>query len=249
MKKLTPAQAALVAENKGLAEHLANAAWSQNRVELERDEVVSIAYLGLCAAAIMYDPRSHGMSEETIENGKAFGGYARIKIKGAILDWQKSIDYVPRQDRRLYRDLVGLGFGTSDISYEELAEATGETVERIRSTILAVETVSVSLDSEDGLPVDDDGSSLPTPWVAIAAEDVESDAVVTEILEATADAYSQLPIKHQEVIARKYFYNQGFETIATHMNLKYTKVRSFHRSAVLELMKVMQEKSTVLEKS
>jgi RNA polymerase sigma factor (sigma-70 family) len=235
MNKMTPYQSDLVANNKGLAEHLANVAWNQNKHELDRDEVVSIAYLGLCAAALMYNPRAHGMSEETIENGKAFAGYARIKINGAILDWQKSNDYVPRRSRQLYRDLVALGYGSTDISFEELAEAKGESVEKIKSVLLAVASTTGSLDT-DVLPE----GELTSP------QNVESEAVVTEILTATSEAFSRLPLKHQEVLARKYLKQESFDVIGTAMNIKHTKVRSLHRMAVMELMRVMQDKSTTL---
>jgi RNA polymerase sigma factor (sigma-70 family) len=226
--KLTPEQQQLVTDNKELAQYIALYVWRQNKQDMEKEEVVSIAYEGLCKAALLYAPHSHGMSQETIDNGKAFAGFARIKINGAILDWQKANDHVPRRQRQMYKEFKTLGYGEG-ATIDYLAEKTGLTAKKVRAVIVAVEATSVSIDGNQ------DGMTSP--------EDVEENAVVSEILNSVSDAFVTLTPLQQEILTRRYFLQHEIPQISKDMSRSLLDIRAEHADGIIKLQKIMEKKS------
>lgn len=235
--ELTREQSKLVEKNIDLAHFLARESWNRNKANLDLDEVVSIAYQGLVKAALKFNPEM--MSAETVASGKAFAGFARQKINGAILDWQRDIDHVQRSYRQVYKQLQLLGYTTehrNSVSYEEFAVKLELPVEKIKQIIRTVENSPVSLNNEVGDP------SLIEEGIVSGYTDgnhlmdrkntVEGSVIETSITSAVRDAYSDLPELHKVIIAMRWYQNDDFQTIAVVLGVSLNVVRDAHTSAL-----------------
>jgi RNA polymerase sigma factor (sigma-70 family) len=235
---LTPYQRDLVARNVGLAQTIANEYQSKSS-EFEQDELVAIAYQGLMQAAQRFDP-----GRDTIINQRAaFSGFARRRINGAILDWQRSEDHVQRSYRRIFRDLVRHGWGNG-ATIKDLVESSQLPEKKIREVLHAVRASPVGFETL-GLLLDtvkvENGSTLT--FDPPAKNDVESDAVAMTITEATGAAYQQLTEIQQVVLALRYSTGLELQMIAAELGLSLTLVRQAHTDAIMDLHAAMRSRA------
>lgn len=235
---LTAEQKRLVERNVGLAQKISHD-YVRNSSTYDLEDIVSAAYQGLIRAAQTFDPVAAGMSEETIANGKAFGGYARLKINGAILDWQKSNDYVQRSHRQIYKKLQGLGFGR-DRGRKDLlffSHELGLSEDKIREAIHSVENPAVSIHSE--YDFSDDDADLTYTNTIPAHDDVESSAFATGVQDSVARAVDDMPDIYQVVIAMKYYGHFELQQIAQELAMSMSAVREIHSEAILQIYQAM----------
>lgn len=226
---LSTPQAKLVRDNVDLAHYLARIQWNKSKNNLDLEEMVSIAYQGLCTAALRWSPEKFDYSPEDIASGKGFSAFARHRILGSILDWQKSSDHVKRSHRSVYKQLVAAGYGQVPISEEALSLATGETTAKIREVIAAVEATPLSIDAE---------SEWETP---VSENDVESSALVSSLTATLADTYWNLPDLQKQIIAMRYYQNREMIAIAAELGRTVEVVREAHFSAVHTLNEAMKQ--------
>lgn len=232
---LNAEQKSLVQKNLDLAHFLAREAWNRNRDELDIEEVVSVAYQGLVKAALRFDPNR--MSAETVANGKAFAGFARQRINGSILDWQREIDHVQRSYRQWYKQLKRLGYMPYETSRTELqgfAEEMGLDFEKLAQIIRAVEQRSLSMNAD--FHREENGEDYFTGpggwWPNTAQASVESDVAGSQITEAMNRAYSRLPDTQKAVITLRWYAQEEFQVIAAELNISLTAVREAHSAAL-----------------
>lgn len=230
---MTRVQRALVTDNLDLAHHLALEAWRRNPVSQDKEEVVAVAYEGLATAAIRFDPARANVVNGVADLPGAFAGYARRRITGAILDWQRTRDHVPRRQRRAYKDLQALGYGTGR-SASELADLTGMSQDRIRLIIAAVESPVLSLT----LPESTDTSSS-TQWDLPSGVDIEEQALEATIRHTMAAAFDDLSDLQQVVIAMRYYQGLDLSAISALIGSRLTTVRTAHAEGLLYLHAAM----------
>ena len=223
---LTAYQKHLIETHIKLAQLEGLKAWRKAREAMEKNEVVGIAYQGLVTAAIRFDPDWRPENDPEYDPFLAFGAFARRRITGAILDWQKARDHVPRNHRRIYKDLQRHGHGSGK-SAEELADLTGLDVNKIRSVTQAVETVALSLDADSDHWHDSPESMTPT-----SPDDVEGSVLVTQITSAVADLIRDLPEPQRSVVVLRYYSGMDMSNIAMELGVSMSVVRVSHREAV-----------------
>lgn len=61
---------------------------------VERDELVSLGYMGLVEAHKRFDPK----------RGVPFGAFAAMRVRGAMLDWLRQLDPISRDERARLRN-------------------------------------------------------------------------------------------------------------------------------------------------
>lgn len=234
--KLTEAQRQLVAKNVALAKFLASRRWRMAPGVLDHEELVSLAYQGLVSAAIRFDPERPDITPGDVENGKAFSGYARQKIIGAILDWQKKdADHVPRSYRSDYKILQRWGYPNQIKKYPELSRLTGLSVARIRLVVAAVDHAPVSFHEI----LNESGEAHINEPAAVT--NVEQTASSHQITDAAADKIEGLPTLHQIVLALRYFEEMSFAKIAEELGLTSQDVKEIHNDAILSVRGAMAE--------
>lgn len=236
-QKLTPEQAKLVHDNVDLAHHIALSEWRKNRQEMEKYEVVSLAYQGLVTAAMRFDPSR--VTPETLASGKAFAGYARTRILGSIVDWQRSRDHVPRRERSSYKAFQEQGWGQGR-SPEQIADITGMEVEKVRTIIQAVEHTSVSLDTPPEY-----WDEAPQYAVGVASpEDVEGSVLEAQVLRAVSRTIESLPQTHQVIVALRYYSGHELPDIAAHLGMRLPLVREMHTESMLAIHEALLKEAS-----
>lgn len=239
---LTPYQRDLVAENTALAQFLARRRWEMAPDKLEYEELVALAYQGLVSAALRFDPSREEITPGDLENGKAFSGFARQRILGAILDWQKrDADHVPRSYRTDYKMLQRSGYPEATKDYAALSRSTGIPTERIRLVVAAVERMPVSFDQLS------EGANSSGEEVLSTRQDVEESVISRSIKDALADSVAEMTELQQTVLAMRYYLGIDLQSIADNLESSIVVVREAHNTAIVLAQEAMM--SAVYERT
>lgn len=232
--QLTPYQRKLVEENAALAQFLARRRWEMAPDKLEYEELVALAYQGLVSAALRFDPSREEIVPGDLENGKAFSGFARQRILGAILDWQKrDADHVPRSYRTDYKLLQRSGYPETVKDYTALSHSTGLPTERIRLVVAAVERMPVSFDQLS------EGANSSGEEVLSTASDVEESVISRSIKDSLVESVSKMSELQQTVLAMRYYLGIDLQAIADNLETPVVAVREAHNSAIVIAQEAM----------
>ncbi len=156
---------------------------------VERADLVSYGQLGLLDAIDKFD----------LDRGVPFEAYAAIRIRGAVIDGLRSIDWVPRSVRSRIRELnrveAALAATLNRTPTEaEIAAAIGMTVESLRevaadvqlSRMVPLDDVRCSAGFEGADPTDPTGGTAPEcPGDALDA--IERRQAVATAIEGLSD--------------------------------------------------------------
>src|SRR5215467_13521563 len=142
----------LIVETLPLIKHIAHRVATRLPSNVELHDLINAGVLGLLDAIDKFEP----------ERNVKFKTYAEVRIRGAILDSLRNLDWAPRSLRKKSRDLERtyadlsqkLGRPATD---EEVSEAMGENIEDFHAlidqlhglTIGSFENLSDSDDSEN----------------------------------------------------------------------------------------------------
>lgn len=222
--QLDQAQKKLVTENVALAKFLARKRWEMAPTALDYEELISLANMGLVSAAQRWRAycEEKGYSEESIVSGEYFSLFARKRIIGSILDWQKKdADHVPRSYRTDYKILQRAGYPDTRKDHSELSTITGLSLDRIKQVISAVERTPVSFD--EMAEVNDSPAS---------SQNVEGSALLSSVGAAVADTVAALPELSQVILALRYFEGFELQAIAAEVDVPLSTVRDTHNEAI-----------------
>ena len=223
---LTPAQQDLVETHVGLAQSIAMSFWKRVASEVDRDDIVAIAYQGLVTAAQRYKPDVVPENNPDIELppvSLTIGQYAKRRSGGAIQDWMRQLDHVPRRQRTIYKDIQEQAPGRSA---EETAEVLGIDVARVRAIVHAVECPPVSLDDLTGDA--DRGSTAP------AAQGGTEGSVAAHMLqEAAVEVVNGMASFEKSVIVLRYYMGHSFPQIAAELGSSVSRVKVVHQEQIL----------------
>jgi len=196
---------------------------------VEFDDLVSYGILGLIDAIDKYD------SERNVK----FKTYAKTRIRGAIFDELRILDWTPRSIRqkarkleKAYAKLEGkLGRDAKD---EEIAEFLNIDISELHK--LFDETKKSLLLSLDEIFYDDDEGSSRFDFV----EDEKSDNPQSKIEEAEAkkilaDAISKLSDRERMVITLYYYEELTSKEIGKILGVSDSRVSQLHTKAILRL--------------
>ena len=204
---------------------------------VEMDDLVGWGIMGLLDALEKFDP-----GQEI-----KFSTYASIRIRGAIIDQIRTLDWAPRSLRAMARK-VGQTRDTlrhqkgGEPSHSEIADAMGTTEEHVEDTVAQLQTAHVlSLDdyqmfsdSEGETRKVDvpDNKRIPGP---------DQVAERGEKMEFVVDAILELPDQQQKVLNLYYYENLTLKEIGAVLEVTESRVCQIHSAAVKRLRKAMQE--------
>jgi RNA polymerase sigma factor (sigma-70 family) len=232
---LTDYQRQLVTDHAPLAKFLARKRWEMAGGQADFDDLFSLANQGLVNAAIRFDPTRADITPGDLENGKAFAGFARQKIIGAILDWQKrDADHVPRSYRTDYKLLQRQGYPERIKSYTKLSELTGLAVDRIRLVVAAVDRAPVSFHEI----VNENGQEFYQE--PASSQNVEESVVLSAVTDAVAARVAQLTEFQQLVLALRYFVGRDLQDIAGIIGSTLPLVKEAHNAALQSVYAAMR---------
>ena len=172
-----------------------------------------------------------------------FSSYAKFRIRGAILDSLREMDWSPRDLRRKARRLEAtmqklqteLGRSAGE---PELAVAMGMTLEQFQhllDEIRGLEVGSLQIESlEDGRETDL-GENLPGP----ANLDPLFLCLQGERKQMLADAIAQLPRREQQILALYYQEELTMKEVGAVLGVGESRVSQIHSVAVARLRSIL----------
>jgi RNA polymerase sigma factor for flagellar operon FliA len=197
---------------------------------LDRDDLYGFGMLGLIAAADAWDPA----------RGLRFSTFAYTKIRGAILDELRRMDFLPRGRREKVRTLDQVvreleqqqGYTPAP---EEIAERMGLRAEEV-DEILAQAKVSMEMSLDDG----------PTAQLAQMLSDPKSDCPVgsaewEELREVLAEFVLRLPPQEQTVITLYYGEELLLKEISEILGVTESRVSQIHSRALYRLNRSLRD--------
>ena len=219
---------ALISETLPLIKHIAHRVSTRLPANVEIRDLINAGVLGLLDAIEKFEP----------ERGVKFKTYAEVRIRGAILDSLRNLDWAPRSLRkkskdleRTYADLTQkLGRAATD---EEVSEAMGENIEDFHAlidqlhglTVGSFENLSDSEDSENYINYyPDDGSN--DPYAKFESREL------TTIL---TDAIEDLPEKERLVLSLYYYEEFTMKEIGALLGVNESRVSQLHTKATLRM--------------
>jgi RNA polymerase sigma factor FliA len=223
----------IVLENLPLVKAIAVRVHENLPVHVDLDDLVHAGILGLFDAATKYDP----------EKMVSFSSYAKHRIKGAILDSLRQLDWASRDLRRRHKQLEA---ATRELSGElhrapseaELAQKMGVDVERWRH--MMVDLRNVGLVSASQRPADQE--DLPAPDFP-AAPELQPDSMCSQqqLRSALAIAMKALPERYQKVVALYYTNELTMKEIGGMLGINESRVSQIHKTALEKMAVVLQE--------
>jgi RNA polymerase sigma factor for flagellar operon FliA len=197
---------------------------------IDADDLYSVGVTGLIAAVRKYDP----------EQGHTFAGYAATRIRGAILDELRRMDWCPRRARargRKLKEAIGaleqkLGrTATEDEICRELEishkDYTKWLDESKPVTFIAIDQTSDGEESE--------GPSLHEMLRDETDTTGREKMEKSELLQLMATRIAELPDIPRKILAMYYFENMRLAEIAAVFGLTESRICQIHSQTILGL--------------
>jgi RNA polymerase sigma factor for flagellar operon FliA len=214
-----------------LVKYVAGRLGSGLPAHVEEGDLVSYGLLGLIGAIERFDP-GREIKFET---------YALSRIKGAIIDELRALDWVPRSVRSRAREIeraIGeleakTGKAPTD---EEIAKKVGITEEELADSLSDIGRSSIAaLDELWSVSGEGDQISLlDTIEDTVGAR--PADALdETETKELLADAISRLPEREKLVVTLYYYEELTLREIGEVLGVTESRISQLHTKAILRL--------------
>jgi RNA polymerase sigma factor for flagellar operon FliA len=201
-------------------------------VHVDLDDLVHAGILGLFDAASKFNP----------DKQVVFSSYAKHRIKGAILDSLRQLDWASRDMRRRHKQVEA---ATRDLAAElqrnpteqEVAQKLGMDAERWRTMMIDLRNVGLISASTRG----NEGDDLPAPDFPSKPETHPDSICAREQLRSVLGvAMKTLPERYQKVVLLYYTNEMTMKEIGGILGINESRVSQIHKSA-LEKMQVALE--------
>ena len=187
---------------------------------LDKDDLLSSGFFGLLDAIDRFDP-TRNVKFET---------YAALRIRGAMLDYLRSKDWIPvsmRQRIRKYEQTVSqleneLGRSATD---KELAAAMGISVEELQTLINQCNAATI-IPLEEYLKTDVNEAVDTNP-----ANSTE----MFELKDTLAKAIERLPEKERTVVSLYYYEELTLKEISLVLHLTEARISQLHTKAIFRM--------------
>lgn len=195
------------------------------------DDLVGFGVFGLIDAIDKFDP----------DKNVKFKTYAVTRIRGAIFDELRSIDWVPRSVRQKSKEIeeaineteAKLGRPATDA---EIAGSMGLTDSEFAKTLLKVSGTSILSLSDVWYTADDSdkvsiGDSIESP------SSLNPDAIIEreEIKRVIVQSIQELPDKEKKVLVLYYYEDLTLKEIGKVLEVTESRISQLHTKAILRL--------------
>lgn len=219
-------------EYRGLVRQIAVQVASGIPRHVELDELVSAGTLGLVEASRRFDP----------DRGVRFEAFVAERVRGAIIDFLRSVDWAPRSvrsaakriDEATTRLTCELGRTPSDAELAADLEISVDELQHYRGAL--VQSVVLALDRGAADPGDDDSESIGASLADCDAPLPEDVLEQKELAGYLADAVNCLPEQARTVIALYYLDGMHMARIGDLLGVTQSRASQIH-SAALALLR------------
>jgi len=198
---------------------------------IEVDDLISVGVLGLMDAISKYDS----------SRGAKFKTYAEFRVRGAILDELRSLDWVPRSIRQKASqvDKVVQGLQAKlrrQPEDEEVAKEMGLSLDQFHETLNETKSIPVFSLEDLGIAKESgDQQSLLDCLAGKADADPQTQIRLVELKEIIAKAIDALPEKERLMISLYYYEELTMKEIGAVLDITESRVSQIHSKAVYRL--------------
>ncbi len=187
---------------------------------IDRDDLISSGFFGLLDAVERYD----------LKRQNKFETYAGVRIRGAMLDYLRSKDWIPlsiRQKIRTYEKCVSelegtLGRSATD---EEIAEAMGLSSEEFVKVVSQINVATV-IPLDDYMRAETAMNAVPSPQETVEKQERQ---------QLLAKAIDRLPEKERHVVSLYYHEELTMKEISLVLGISEARVCQLHTKAIFRL--------------
>jgi len=201
-------------------------------VHVELDDLVHAGILGLFDAATKFNP----------DKQVAFSSYAKHRIKGAILDSLRQLDWASRDMRRRHKQVEA---ATRELASalqrtpteQEIAEKLGMDVERWRNMMIDLRNIglisaSTRTNENEDLPAPDFPSKPETQPDSICARE--------QLRGVLGIAIKTLPERYQKVVTLYYTNELTMKEIGGILGINESRVSQIHKAALEKMASALE---------
>jgi RNA polymerase sigma factor for flagellar operon FliA len=198
---------------------------------VEFDDLVGFGVFGLLDAIDKFDP----------DKGVKFKTYAVTRIRVAIFDELRSIDWVPRSVRQKTRE-VEEAIGTLEAQLgrtatdQEIAGSLGMNEEEFAKTMMKISATSI-LSLNDVWFSGDDNDKVTIEASIESPASLNPDIIVEkeEIRRVIISAINELPDKEKKILVLYYYEDLTLKEIGQVLEVTESRVSQLHTKAILRL--------------
>ncbi len=220
-----------------LVQYIAGGMASRMPGHVDEGDLVSSGLYGLISAIERFDPG----------RGVKFPTFARTRIRGAIADDLRSLDWVPRSVRSTARELRNAGAELEGRLHRaptdaELAAALDVSVDELHASLVDISSSAV-LAFDDVRAASSAGerkSLLDTTQDANAADPVGALAT-GELRDQLADAVARLPERERLVVGLYYYENLTLAEIGEVLGVTEPRASQLRTRAILRLQSALED--------
>ncbi len=209
---------------------------------VDEADLISYGLLGLITAIERFD-----LAREI-----KFETYAIPRIRGAIIDELRSLDWVPRSVRARAREIERVNAKLEHKlqrapNDEEMCKELGMEVSDFHDALLQISNSTIAALDEMWTVSDSSGDqiSLLDTIHDPDAPDPEQLIDATELKDRVADAIARLPEREKLVVALYYYENLTLREIGEVLGVTESRVSQLHTKAVLRLRSRLGEEVQV----
>ena len=231
----------IVLEHNALIRYIVNRIAVRLPSHIDLDDLHNTGVIGLMDAIDKYDP----------DKNCKFKTYAEFRIKGAILDQLRALDWVPRSVRQKSRKLeqaygdVEQRLGRT-ASEEEVADSLGLEIDKFHTMINQVRGTSlVNLEEVRGTNSDGERTGSFTDIIEDPnAENPFTSLKQIETKNVVSDTIGGLPEKERLVVSLYYYEDLNMKEIGGILGITESRVCQIHTKAMSRLRNKLKSSMT-----
>lgn len=209
---------------------IAGRLYSTYQSHVDYEDLVSYGVIGLIDAVEKFD----------LSKNVKFETYANIRIRGAVIDQIRSLDWVPRSKRQKFKQLeeamdrlmIERGESLSDI---EMSKALGISMEELGELLGEMSTLSVvSLEEKIS---ENANFSIKSESIAFNPEASLDEKETSRILAKAIDSLAE----REKMIVSLYYYEElTYKEIADVLGVSESRISQLHTKAILKMKHLME---------
>lgn len=220
---------ALIVDSLPLIKHIAHKVAMRLPATIEMRDLVNAGVIGLLDAIDKFEP----------ERGVKFKTYAEVRVRGAILDSLRDLDWAPRSLRKKSKDLervyaeLGQKLGRPATD-EEVCAALGEDLETFHSLLDQLHGLTIG-SFEAPAESEEKGEGRINYYPDDGSNDPHARFETKEITGLLAEAIDSLPERERMVLSLYYYEEFTMKEIGTLLGVNESRVSQIHTKATLRL--------------
>lgn len=225
----------MVEENLGMVRSVVSRLSLGLPTHVDGDDLYSAGLAGLLNAIRAYNPRA----------GTSFETYARVRIRGAILDELRRMDWVPRSIHTKARKVQAVAKTIEQkkgrpATEDELAKGLKLSLKEYQRWAEEIRPATIINLDADLQSETDDSLSQYESLADIRAEDPVEGAFRHELAQLIARELHQLPEMQRKVLALYYFEELRLAEIAAAFGLTESRICQIHAQALQSIKGCLQ---------